>query len=48
MKTVKILLAASLLALALGKVSAQVNIGSVQQSVGATTPGDPLGTGEGF
>jgi hypothetical protein len=48
MKTFKILLAASLLALALEKVSAQVNIGSVQQSVGASTPGDPLGTEESF
>ena len=48
MKIVKILLTASLLVLALGKVSAQVNIGSVQQSVGATDPGDPPGTGESF
>jgi hypothetical protein len=48
MKTVKILLAASLLALALGKASAQVNVGSVEQSLHATGPGDDNGAGESF
>jgi hypothetical protein len=47
MKIFKILLAASLFALALGKVSAQVNLGSVQQSLHATTPGD-TGVDESF
>jgi len=48
MKIVKIILAASLLALASGKISAQVTIGSAEHSVGATDPGDPPGTGESF
>jgi hypothetical protein len=48
MKTVKILLAASLLALALGKVSAQVNVGSIEQSMRVTDPGESPGNGEGF
>ena len=48
MKIVKILLAASLLSLAFGKISAQVNVGSAQQSLHATNPGDDTGVEEGF
>jgi len=48
MKLVKILLTASLLTLALGKATAQINLASPQQSLQASNPDDGDGNGENF
>jgi hypothetical protein len=47
-KFVKIFLAASLLVFAFGKASAQAALGSAQQSLHATVPGNDNGSTEGF